>query len=134
MPEQIPISLRVSLDAEEATRIIVRFLKDYTADAGRKRFVIGISGGIDSAVSAALAVQAVGARNVHGLVLPDDRTPTSDLDDAASVGNALGIRLQTVSIQPLLDAFDQATDTKDRAVRGNIKARCRMILLHADAA
>src|SRR5687768_16302161 len=105
MPEQIPITLRVSLDADEATRILVRFLNDYATDTGRGAFVIGISGGIDSAVSAALGVRAVGARKVHGLILPDDSTPKSDLRDAADVGKKLGLRLRTVSIQPLLDAF-----------------------------
>lgn len=134
MPEQIPITLRVSLDADEANRVLVRFLKDYTADAGRRRFVIGISGGIDSAVSAALAVQAVGAENVSGLVLPDDKTPASDLEDAKRVADALGITSRTISIQSMVDAFATALPTQDRAVLGNIKARCRMILLHAEAA
>jgi NAD+ synthase len=134
LPEQIPITLRVSLDAEEATRVLVRFLKDYTSDVGRSGFVLGISGGIDSAVSCALAVRAVGAKNVHGLVLPDAKTPEKDLDHAAAVAKKFGVRTRAVSIQPMVDAFAHASDAKDRRMLGNIKARCRMILLHAEAA
>lgn len=134
MPEQIPITLRVTLDADEATRILVRFLKDYSADAGRPRFVIGISGGIDSAVSAALATRAVGAKNVFGLILPDANTPKRDIEDAERVGEALKIRLQAIQIQPMVDAFEASLHRPDPRVLGNVKARCRMILLHAEAA
>lgn len=134
MAEQIPIGLRVSLDPVEAERNLVRFLKDYSADSGRENFVIGISGGIDSALAAALAVRAVGKKNVHGLVLPDDDTPKDTLKDAALVGKWLGISLKTESIQGMVDAAAKAVGKLDKAALGNVKARCRMILLHAEAA
>ena len=134
MAEQIPIGLRVGLDPVEAERNLVRFLKDYASDSGRDRFVIGISGGIDSALSAALAVRAVGKKNVHGLVLPDDGTPKETLADAALVGKWLGITLRTESIQGMVDATAKAVGKLDKAALGNVKARCRMILLHAEAA
>src|SRR5688572_14353354 len=134
MAEQIPIGLRVSLDPVEAERNLVRFLKDYAADSGRDHFVIGISGGIDSALAAALAVRAVGKKNVHGLVLPDDDTSKETLTDAALVGKWLGISLRTESIQGLVDAAAKAVGKLDKAALGNVKARSRMILLHAEAA
>jgi NAD+ synthase len=134
MAEQIPIGLRVSIDPVEAERNLVRFLKDYSEDSGRDRFVIGVSGGIDSALSAALAVRAVGKKNVHGLVLPDDGTPTSVLKDAKLVADWLGISAKTVSIQGMVDATVAGAGKLDRAALGNVKARCRMILLHAEAA
>lgn len=134
MAEQIPIGLRVGLDPVEAERNLVRFLKDYASDAGRDKFVIGISGGIDSALAAALAVRAVGKKNVFGLVLPDDGTPKETLKDAALVGKWLGISLRTESIQGMVDAAAKAVGKLDKASLGNVKARCRMILLHAEAA
>jgi NAD+ synthase len=134
MAEQIPIGLRVSLDPVEAERNLVRFLKDYADDARRKGFVIGLSGGIDSALAAALAVRAVGNSRVHGLILPDDATPKKDLADAARVATWLGIKTTTRSIQGMIDAIQKTNGRLDRPALGNAKARCRMILLHAEAA
>lgn len=134
MAEQIPIGLRVSLDAVEAERNLVRFLKDYAADSGREFFVIGVSGGIDSALAAALAVRALGKKKVRGLILPDDGTRKEDLRDAKTVVDWLGILAGTRSIQGIIDAAAKQLGALDRAALGNIKARCRMILLHAEAA
>lgn len=134
MPENIPITLRVAVDADLAERVLVQFLRDYLSTSGHKGFVVGVSGGIDSAVSAALAARAVGAKNVYGIILPEDSTPKSVLDDAGLVLKHLGIPGETKSIQPLLDGFQKAMPKADRTMMGNAKARSRMILLHAEAA
>lgn len=133
MAEQIPIGLRVSLDAPEALAILVRFLKDYAQDSGRARFVIGISGGLDSAVSARLAAEAVGKENVYGLILPDALTPKEELEDAQRVAQWLGIEHRVITLDPLLSAFRAAQPAEDRLLLGNAKARLRMLLLHAEA-
>jgi NAD+ synthase len=130
---QIPITLRVAVDAAEAEHVIVRFLKDYLASSGREGYVVGLSGGIDSAVAAALAARAVGAERVHPLVLPEATTEAAHLEDAALVAKALGLQTQTLSIQPLVDAFQAAYPKPDRTQLANAKARFRMILLHAES-
>jgi NAD+ synthase len=130
---QLPISLRVAVDPQEAEHIIVRFLKDYLASSGRKSYILGLSGGIDSAVAAALAVRAVGADNVHPIVLPEDATEQEHLEDAALVAKTLGLRTQSFSIQPMVNAFQATMPKADRAQLANAKARFRMILLHAEA-
>lgn len=133
MQAQLPISLRVDVDAEECSRILTRFLKDYLESAGRKKFVLGLSGGLDSAVSAAVAVQAVGASNVHAYVLPEDGTNPLDLDHAAAVARHLGIAASTISVQPFIDAARQALKEPDRMQVANVTSRARMIVLHAEA-
>ena len=134
MPEQIPVALRVSVDAAEAEAIIVRFLKDYASDAGRPRFVVGVSGGLDSAVAAALAVRAVGKEAVHGFILPEKATPPAEIRDAQAVANWLGVAHSTYELDGLIGAFHGANRIDDRAIVGNTKARIRMTLLHAEAA
>ena len=118
---------------EEVERTLVRFLKDYAASSGRDKAVVGLSGGVDSAVSAALAARSFGAENVHALVLPSASSPQEDLDDAADVAQWLGIDVRTVSIQPLLDALDHADPGFSREGLGNSAARIRMILLFEEA-
>lgn len=127
------ISLRVSVDPDEAVRVLERFLADYLAAAGRSRFVLGLSGGIDSAVSAALAVRAVGPDRVHAYALPEAATSPTDLEDAQAVARQLGLAYRSRSIQPLLDAFPTAFPEADRLGLANAKARFRMILLYAEA-
>ncbi len=133
MPEQIPITLRVSLDAAQVELVLVRFLKDYISSSNRTSFVVGLSGGLDSAVAAALAAQAIGAPNVHPIILPEADTGNDVLDDARLVARHLGLDPSQRSIQPLLDAFRQVVRDPDRAQLSNAKARFRMILLHAEA-
>lgn len=133
MLPQIPITLRVAVDPVEAEHVITRFLTDYLASSGRKAYVVGLSGGIDSAVSAALAARAVGPEKVHALILPEKSTEKSHLDDAALVAKTIGIETQTLSIQPIVDGFEKAYAKPDRAQLANAKARARMILLHAEA-
>lgn len=134
MPQNLPITLRVALDAEDAGRVIVQWLREYATAVGRPRFVVGLSGGIDSAVSAVLGAEAVGREHVWGLMLPEASTPQEDLTDGEAAARRAGIAADTVPIQPLLDAFVQTTPMQDRAVLANAKARLRMIILHAEAA
>ncbi len=119
-----------ALDPVTAADRCVAFIRDVLAAAGKPRLVIGLSGGIDSAVSAGLAVRAIGAANVHGLLLPYATSSASSLEDAAAVAAHLGIATETIPITHLADPFlaDIPADRKVR--RGNVMARCRMILLY----
>ena len=110
--------------------------RDYLHKCGFKKAVLGLSGGIDSAVVAALAVAALGAENVFGLSLPSQYSSQGSLDDAAALARALGIRHETVAIR---DAFETiksgvapifaglAEDTTEE----NMQARLRGVILMA---
>ncbi len=119
-----------AVDPEEADRRSGEFIHRVLQAAGRQRLVIGLSGGIDSAVSAGLAVRAIGAENVHGVLLPYATSSAASLEDAAAVAAVLGMATETVPITPMADAFLDAIPPQDKVRRGNIMARCRMIVLY----
>ena len=104
--------------------------------AGRERVVVGLSGGIDSAVSLALSAHALGPGRVTGVRMPSRHTEQVHLDDAAATATACGLpesALLTVSIEPLLEALEgeRRLDPATAPLRfGNASARCRMIVLY----
>ena len=109
-------------------------LRDYVRKNGFPGIVIGLSGGIDSALSAAVAVDALGAENVHAIMMPSPYTSQDSLDDAAEAAGLMGIRYDSVAIEPAMQAFDamlkpifanKPPDTTEE----NIQARTRGILL-----
>ena len=107
--------------------------------AGRQRVVVGLSGGIDSAVSLALAGQAVGVENVTAVRMPSRHTDQVHLDDAAGVAEAVGLpgsNLLTISIEPILEGVATARRSIAEGARrfGNASARARMIVLFDVAA
>jgi NAD+ synthase len=87
-------------------RAMVLGLRDFTRKNGFSGIVLGMSGGIDSALSAALAVDAVGRERVRALMLPSPYTSQESIEDASECAGRLGIRLDTVSIEPGMQAFD----------------------------
>jgi NAD+ synthase len=110
--------------------VICRFIRHRVAIANASGVVVGISGGIDSAVVAALCVRALGKAKVLGLLMPD-RKPEPE---ALQVVKWLGIRSRTVKIGPLATALARTGPKRPtRAVLGNVKARLRMVLLYLEA-
>ncbi|MCX7887898.1 MAG: NAD+ synthase [Verrucomicrobiae bacterium] len=115
---------------------LVLGLRDYAAKCGFKSAVLGLSGGIDSAVVACLAAEAFGAENVLGVSLPSQFSSQSSLDDARQLACNLGIRYEVISIQP---AFEQLKTTLRPLFQGlpedtteeNLQARIRGTLLMA---
>ncbi len=127
------ITLRVSVDPEDAERVVVRFLKDYFAGAGKAKAVVGLSGGLDSAVSAALAARALGPDHVIGYILPSATTDDQDLEDANAVADHLGLEARTLPIAKTVDALEEEHAGFSKQGRGNAAARVRMIQLHEAA-
>ncbi len=119
-----------AIDPGEAARRCGEFIREVLSEAGKSRLVIGLSGGIDSAVSAGLAVRAIGAENVHGLLLPYATSAASSAADAAAVAANLGIETETIPITPMADAFLADIPADGKVRRGNVMARCRMIVLY----
>jgi NAD+ synthetase len=110
-------------------------LRDYVTKCGFRSVVLGLSGGIDSAVTAALAADAIGPENVYALAMPSRYTSERSLTDARTVAENLGIHLQIVPIEPIHLAYEQVLqDTlRDRpeVTDENIQARIRGNLLMA---
>lgn len=118
------------IDPAVAAERCSEFIAATLAAAGRESLVVGLSGGIDSAVAAGLAVKALGANKVHGVMLPYRTSSSASLTDAEAVAAALGMSVAKVEITPMADAFLAEMATEDRIRRGNIMARCRMIVLY----
>jgi len=125
------------MDLEKAQNRIIEFIRNETGKAGVDGVVVGISGGIDSALTATLAVKALGKEKVLGLHLPESSlTPFADSEDAKILADWLGIEYRTIDIAGIVSAFMAAvpeSESADRLTRGNLKARTRMSLLYFHA-
>jgi len=111
-------------------------LRDYVQKNGFPGVLIGLSGGIDSALTAAVAVDALGPKKVHCLMMPSPYTSIESLEDAASCAEMLGVRLDEINIGPAMEAFDLMTATlfKDAppdTTEENIQSRSRGLTLMA---
>ncbi|HCS68992.1 MAG TPA: NAD+ synthase, partial [Rhodospirillaceae bacterium] len=93
-------------DTESIYRAMVLGLRDYVNKNGFPGVVLGLSGGVDSALSAAVAVDALGADRVLTVMMPSPYTSADSLEDATEAAALMGTRLESVPIQPAMDAFD----------------------------
>ena len=115
---------------KELVTVIEMFLRDYLRKSGRKGILVGMSGGLDSAVVAALCARAVGPESTAGIHLPDKDSPKQDEKDAREHAESLGISYIAIPIDGFVESFLSLEDTDDRTRLGNIKARCRMVVLY----
>lgn len=92
-------------DEEEVYSALVVGLRAYVAKNGFRSVVVGLSGGIDSALVAAIACDALGAENVYGISMPSRYSSDHSRDDAAELARRTGLNFRTVSIEPMFDAF-----------------------------
>lgn len=125
------------MDVQAVRRQLVGFLRSYLSDTGAAGYVVGVSGGIDSAVVAALAVEAVGAPKVLGLLMPHATSDPVDAEHGQLVCHHLGIGCETVDITRIVEAVEQACAQHPIAEgmgRWNVRPRTRMMVLYAHAA
>lgn len=125
-------------DMAQDYRVMVEALRDYMRKTGFKKVLLGLSGGIDSAIVAAIAVDALGPENVRCVMLPSEYTSQGSLDDAAAAAEALGVKYDTISIAgpraavtealaPLFDGLEEDLTEE------NIQSRIRGLLLMAQS-
>ncbi|WP_027257692.1 NAD+ synthase [Leisingera aquimarina] len=121
---------------EQDYRVMVESLRDYMGKTGFRRVLLGLSGGVDSAIVAAIAVDALGAENVRCVMLPSEYTSDESLEDAEAVGKALGVHYDYV---PISEGREAITNTLAPLFAGmepglteeNIQSRLRGLLLMA---
>ncbi|MEQ8831684.1 MAG: NAD+ synthase [Alphaproteobacteria bacterium] len=121
---------------ESIYRAMTLGLRDYVRKNGFPGVVLGMSGGIDSALSAAVAVDALGPQGVHCVMMPSPYTSQESLDDAAAACALLGVRLDEVNIGPAMKAFQDMLapvfgDTESGVTEENIQSRSRGLTLMA---
>jgi NAD+ synthase len=115
-----------------AVATILPFLRTHALSEGNDGVVVGLSGGIDSALVARLARDALGPEHVLGILVPDARFPDDLKKETEEYGRSLGIETRTVPIDALERAFSALLpELTDRVALGNLKARIRMIVLYA---
>lgn len=118
------------MDIGEAARNITRFIEDYVENIGSSGVVIGLSGGLDSALTAFLCVDVLGGNRVDVVFLPCGSSDSSSLTDARKIAGLLGLELEILDISDAIDAIEQNRRGLDRLRYGNIAARLRMIYLY----
>ena len=117
------IATRMS-DHQEIWNALVMGLRDYVAKNKFRSVVVGLSGGIDSALVAAIAVDALGAKCVNGVAMPSKYSSDHSVEDATAFAANTGIHFRTVEIEPMVESFMQSITLKGLAAE-NIQARVR---------
>ncbi len=121
---------------EAVYQALVLGLRDYVNKNGFRGVVLGLSGGIDSALTLAIAVDALGAERVEAVMMPFRYTSDLSKNDAAAQAETLGVRYQSISIEPMYEAFmaalaDEFAGRDVDTTEENLQARCRGVLLMA---
>lgn len=124
----------LDINTEVARKILSGFIRDQIDKVGMKGAVIGLSGGIDSALSAYLSADALGPENVLAVRMPYKTSSEDSLLDAEAVIEDLGLPSITVPISGMADALMEQFPDMPNLRKGNIMARCRMIVLYDQSA
>ena len=120
----------LEINTNLAAEIISGFIRSVTTRAGFSKAVLGVSGGIDSALSCFLAVRALGGENVLAVRMPYKTSSQASYDDAQLVIDATGAQTMTIPITDMADGLIDQFPDMSRVRQGNIMARCRMIVLY----
>ncbi len=122
-----------SFDTDKAITTLKRFITGKMLQSGLDGYVIGLSGGIDSALSATLAVEAVGKEKLFGILMPYKSSSESSVIDAMELVNKLGIEHTQIDISPMIDAYYPEINDENKLRAGNKMARERMSILFDNA-
>ena len=122
--------VNLKLNSGVVNELLVKFIHDEVTNAGFSKAILGLSGGVDSALVAFLTAAALGKDNVLAVLMPYKTSSEESLSDAALVVKQLGIRSEKVDISPMADAYMAMSGGMDNIRRGNVMARQRMIVLY----
>ena len=136
LDNQDPIELNVLQREEKIYNALVLGVKDYFTKTGHTEAVLGLSGGIDSSLTACIAVDALGSDNVHGVSMPSKYSSEHSKDDAKELAQNLGMDYQVVSIESIVDSFEHSlkasyNGTEPGVAEENIQARARGSIIMA---
>lgn len=131
-----PKHLTIINEPEHIYQAMMLALRDYVIKNSFAGVILGLSGGIDSAISAVAAVDALGAEKVKLVMLPSKFTSEESLDDAKYLAENLGVKLDNIDVEPLYNAFEKSLKpffkgTKEGVAEENLQARIRGVLLMA---
>jgi len=118
-PFELPVEL--AIDTDVARRVIGEFIRGQLRQAGFDRTVLGLSGGIDSALVAYLVAEAIGAERLHCVLMPYRSSSPESRTDATAVVQALGTSSELVDITPMVDAYFAADPEASALRRGNFR-------------
>jgi len=124
----------LGIDAAKEARRITSFVDRTVRTALASGVVVGLSGGIDSAVVSALCARALGSRKVLALLLPSNHTPKQDVEDALAMAESWGVRRETIPISKIVETLTGSAALEGtRIARANVEARVRMSILYYHA-
>ncbi|MCX8195580.1 MAG: NAD+ synthase [Acidilobaceae archaeon] len=132
----ISLERLLRIDYARAERHLGEFLRRELEASGKRGYVLGLSGGVDSAASFALAARSVGRERVLPIIMPDSAvTPKRDVEDAKALAAQFGAKYHVIDIAPIVDVYRGAipiyeSEGADRVALGNLRARIRMSLLY----
>jgi NAD+ synthase len=124
------MNIDLNIHTDLARKILTGFIKSEITRFGFTRAVIGLSGGIDSALSCALAAEALGPDNVLAIRMPYKSSSADSLEDAEKTATRFGVRMETIEITPIVEPMIQLDPQISNLRKGNLMARTRMIVLY----
>lgn len=124
------MNMDLTINTDLTRKILTGFLKSEITRVGFTHAVVGLSGGIDSALSCALAAEALGPQNVLALRMPYVTSSPDSLEDAEKTALGLGVRMDTIEITAMVEPLIQREPQMSKQRKGNLMARARMIVLY----
>lgn len=128
------VAEKLSLNLKETEEILVNFLREEVHKVGFKKVILGLSGGIDSALVAFLAAKAFGPENVYTVMMPYKTSSKESVEHAELVVKKTGINTKKVEITPMVDAYFAMNEDMTSLRKGNVMARTRMCVLFDNSA
>ena len=124
------MNIDLNINTELVRKILTGFIRSEVTRVGFQRAIVGLSGGIDSAVSCALAAEALGAENVLAVRMPYKSSSPDSLEDAEKTAACLKVRMETIEITAMVDPLIDREPGLSHLRKGNLMARARMIVLY----